>query len=409
MVRARLLLIVILIAHVSSDQLRGQSIHLPPAFRRDVPPDSVVLQVTRSDTTRTLPIGTSFTVDDDHLVVSTGSGIDRILIRNRTMGDLVSDLRAKYGTGILATTAYPLLPADKLESSRPASFTNNTLQVTAEPSNPEALVGFGLVLGFSGAESEGGGLLSQTGFQLDVAGVHQLRTPSTTSSGLRSVIDLLQIFAQVRVGLSADQQLVAAEPDTASRDPVSDQFQAAIEQADQISLTSQIDFVWPIQRKTEFGLTVGFGINWTQPEAFRMPDIIVRDTARSAEELFGGDRVTALTSRLNAPAALNDVSLLGIVRFHSGSKLAYYAGGGIINREVLVRGFTYRRLQSGSVDSTSLQPDMNGKEALFWQAVFGISVPGVIDVRLDGVGPTEREFERPVLRLVLSRAFPAGD
>ena len=410
--------IPLLLLSVECSSVAAQAIHLAPAFRRDIPLSTVILRIERKPSTDLLEPNATFYVDDDHLIVTTGKRVDRILLKDRTLGDVVSELISKYDSAVSVTTAYPMHSASLLEKrDLPRVLENNVVQITARPSDPLARVGFGLVLGFGEETSDSNnGLLSQTGFQLDVAGVHQLK-PGNRSKEVqpgdedwyRRWYRKTQVFTQVRLGLSADQQLIVAKEADAPADPAQSQFQAAIEQADQIVLSGQVDVVFPQQDRMEFSLSLGYALNWTQPELFVFPNIVVRDTARDPATLFGADRVKRVADRLNDPASLSDYSSLALLRFHSADKMAYYVGGGVMYREVLNRGFAFSRNGVGQPDSTSLRPLLNGSQAFFWQAVFGIEVPGVIDVRVDGVGPMERAFDKPILRLVLARSFPVKD
>jgi hypothetical protein len=146
------------------------------------------------------------------------------------------------------------------------------VSLTANPFNPAVKLGFALVMSPGDGDSdETEGLLSQTGFQLDLIGqtqVYRREYQDNKRSWLKPDINL-----QGRFGLFGNQQLsVSTEAPPNASNPTEDQFQSALRQADQIALSADLPFVWQSdKRPIGFAITPTYAITWNKLRRFSFP------------------------------------------------------------------------------------------------------------------------------------------
>lgn len=415
----------------------GQAIHIPPAYRIVLPSDKPVLEIALPvdppAETIPLPEGTAVLVQDNQLIlIVPQKGRDIIPFGNRTIGDVADALQAKYPSQLRVTAFYPLYPAHHIgDIENPDTITEtHPVRILTSGGQPTVAIGFGIVFAMANddIQQNDGGLLSQTGFQLDLTGVHQFIGPRNTSSthsqtgeqqepqrGSSRPWIIPQLYLQARLGLNADQSLNVVTTDSLPNDDddTGTQFQDAVEQADQIALTGQLEAVYRFRGgKAEFSLVPEYGVTWTRVQEFQFPLITVnRDSVDEAlvdvSEVFDERLVARASERLNQTIPLTNYGASVVLRFISGGRPVFYVGGGYLHRQVIHRGIRYRRLSTTrEPDPNSLTPDVDAIFHGHWRGMFGARIPGVIDVRVDAVTPISGEVGVPLLRLVLAKDFP---
>ncbi|HEX2077351.1 MAG TPA: hypothetical protein VHG08_06565 [Longimicrobium sp.] len=389
----------------------AQAIHLPPVYRVTLTSDTVVMRIEliARDTQR---FGTASTVNvhDGNLVINTpGRASEVISLGNRTIGDLVNTLQLNHEAELRVSSNYPLYHARVLSGNDSIQALSKGIEFTASAEAPVVALGFGVVLSMTDqAASEASGLLSQTGFQLDLVGVHQL---FRGARGRAKLLSLPAVYLQARLGLSADQPLEVDKQTEASPGPdAAGQFEEALEQADLVALTGQVDLVWPLHQRpthTELSLSFGYGVSWARPEPFVFPRIPVADSLAAAEGLFDVTRQEEVQQFLNQALPLRDYSGTVLIRFRNGDRPIFYLGAGGVVKDILRRGISFTRDAPGALPHPlSLQHLRETPDDLFWRAMFGARIAGLLDVRVDAIGPIGERDSAPLLRIVLGRDFP---
>jgi hypothetical protein len=397
---------------LSSPSLAAQAMYLAPAYRTTLPENTAVLSIALKSG-GALDAGTTVLITDDQLVlVVPGRGRDVILLKDRTIGEVADDLTAKYKDDLVVTAMYPLHSARHIGSYP----TPQRLPFSAKASSgqPEVVVGFGVI--FAMAEEQDtnrDGLLSQTGFQLDLSGIHQFRGPGAKPAGLPFIS---QVYLQARLGLNSDQSLNVVSTDSGAVQQSSDedqtgpQFEDAVEQADQIALSVQPEFVYPLRRGgAEFSIVPEYGVTWTRLEAYRFPIIDVEGDPQSSEQFFDDDLRAIALRQLNRTIPLRNYGINAVFRFIGGERPLFYVGGGYVQKQVVHRGIRFRRNPVTHAPlSNFLVGEIDAVDHGFWRGLFGARIPGVLDVRVDAVTPISRDVGPPILRLVLAKDFPIG-
>jgi hypothetical protein len=286
----------------------------------------------------------------------------------------------------------------------------------ASSGEPAVALGFGVVFAMDAQDGEeADGLLGQSGFQLDLTGIHQLRGPSQLRPGHAAAIPWPQVYIQARLGLNSDQSLnvvatdSTATPANQANDDTGTQFEDAVQQADQIALTVQPEVVFPIgPGNAEISIVPEYGVTWTRLQPFVFPRIEVNGEPQSPENLFDEDLRLRALRVVNQTIPLTNYGTSIVFRFIADDRPLFYIGAGYLQKQVIHRGVTFRRAsQGGAPDPNSLRGLSEGVSHGFWRGVFGARIPGVVDVRLDAVTPISREaVGPPILRLVIGKDFP---
>lgn len=410
--------IIMAFATFSPANLLSQAMYLPPAYRVTLPANTPVLQIQFKDG-GSIDRGTKVLIDDSHLVlVVPKRGRDVILLSNRTIGAVADDLQSKYPNDLVVTALYPLQGTQHL---RPEPIPKDIpFTALASSGEPTVAIGFGVVFAMADADApDRNGLLSQTGFQLDLAGVHQLRGPQAGPARmpiLNTRLPLGQVYLQARLGLNSDQDLNVVSTDSAGvrQDPNNKepgtQVEDALEQADQIALTVQSEFVYPLTGGSELSIVPEYGQTWTRLERYAFPVIHIGGAPQNSEQFFDPELRAVALRQLNQTVPLRNWGASIVLRFIHRQKPLFHIGGGYVHKQVVHRGIRFSRDPATSRPvSTSLSADIRAPDHGFWRGVFGARIPGVIDIRMDAVTPMSRKVGPPVLRLVLSKDFPIAN
>jgi hypothetical protein len=340
-------------------------------------------------------------------------------LSNTTLNQLADAIRARHPNKIEIIVAYPFRPATNLTPNpKPTAI---TVPLSAATPGPYVGLGFGVVFAMTDADDDSeddDGLLGQTGFQLDLIGSHQLLGPRNNNKPLSGFFGN-DIYAQVRLGLNSDQRLNVVTSQTNVENPASDQFETAIGQADQVALTGQLEFVWPLKgQPVEVSIVPEYGVAWTQLEPFAFPALprVLGGDPEPSEGFFDEDIRRPVVRALNQTLPLGAGGVSAVFRFRRSDRLSFYVGGGPLWKETVERGIRYqRRPPNQEIARTILSPVISTPVSKFWRAQFGARMAGTVDLRVDAVGPLSRDIVPgesnrksfpPILRLVLVRNFP---
>ena len=406
--RACFVAVLVLTSSVLPASTLAQVFHLPPVFRPVLPKDDSVLVVTAlTDSFKTGTIA----IDDDRLILTRRDGsMDIISLAGREIRDVVNELRAKYKDDLRVSTQYPLLSTKYLRSTRPLRLSETSTRILANPDEPELGIGFGVVLALSDTDTsdEDQGLLSTTGFQLDLVGNYQVRGPEARESSGKVPYSIL-VYAQPRLSLAANQQLqVTNEQTTGTTSPTDSQLESAIEQADQVALSFQTDIVFPVQSThLDFVLSPIYAVSWSRLSDPGFPDIVVGGEIKSVETLFEPTIVARAQKALRQTLPLSEYGLQGLFQFRRSQRSVFYFGGGILWREVTQPRVSFRRSGPNvEPDRLSLTANLATPDATVWRAFFGARLASVLDIRIDAAGPFGPRNSKPLLKVLLGRAFP---
>jgi hypothetical protein len=416
----------------------AQVMHLAPAYRRVLPSDAVILTIkrkplppeprqasqdnidaratARANAAEAAAIAAAtvrLAIDDGQLVVqSPAKPIATIPIGDRLVRDFINQIKADL-PDLEVTSDYPLYAASSIGRLQVAPLKpGDSTVVYANSDEPDLRIGFGVVLALAEpkTENETSGILTQTGFQLDVVGSHQLAGAAATHHWARPVV-----FSQFRLGLNSDQQ-IQVKPGDAVTDgsEVSSQLDQALGQADQVALSAQLDLEWATWTpKMRLVLTPSYAVNWTRFDTPPFPRIPVDGVATPAEDVFTADALARTKNDWAHVKPLDEANLMLTANFFHHEMPIYYAGLGIARREILVPGFHYIRSSAsegspGPIDPESLRGLLGRTDVRVWRAVLGTRLAGVMDLRVDASGSIGNERVEPLLRVLIARAFPIG-
>ena len=382
----------------------SQVIHLPPVYRPALSKDANILTlIPKGNATDLSKVFVA--VQDDRLLITTPSkGLDIIPLRGREIHEIVAEIKQRYAD-LDAQSDYMLYSSRFLGPIGTTSLAN-PVTIKPNPNDPVVGLGFGIIFALASDDRpDGAGLLSEAGFQLDVIGTHQFVRPGSTGNGWKP--DWINL--QVRLGVNANQQLnVRTTNEVNQVPPVESQFPTALEQADQIAMTGQVDFTFPlVADQMDLVLTPTYGLSWTQLEPFVFPPIPVGSTAITADSAFTPVFLELARRELEQTLPLSEFGGIGIVQFRRNGLPLFYAGGGIVFKEIV-----QRQVQFTQPDSTA-PPDRNSVRGqilpdldVYWRAMFGARVVGAVDLKVDAAGPIGLRKGEPLLRLVIGHAFP---
>jgi hypothetical protein len=399
----------VLVAIVSSPgRVESQASHLSPAYQKRLPSATELLAITRK-AGGSLPTGTSVLVVGNQLIFEVpGKGRDIIPLSGRTVGEVADAIQSKYSSDLVVAAKYPMHSAELIgEVAEPSALPFTAI---VKPSAPIAALGFGVMFAMADDDnSNSDGLLAQNGFQLDLTGVHQF-------SGPTSAFYLPQLYVQARLGLTSDQSLNVVRDTTASTNPTGPetgaQFEAAVQQADQIAITAQTELVYPLgNTSVEFAAVPEYGVMWTRLEPIDLPLIVTSSGTVSSAEVFGEDLSSAVLARVNQTIPLTNYGLTSFLRFLRDDRVLFYLGAGYMQKQVIHRGISFRRDPTTREPITdSLRGHSEGVYHGHWRGAFGARIPGIIDVRVDASTPLSvDEVGPPILRLILGKTFPIGE
>lgn len=386
----------------------AQVFHLPPVHRPILPKSDTVLLVRPVGTPLT---GAALSVDDERLVLTFPNRAPHVItLANREIRDVVNELLAEYGDSITVATRYPLYSTRYLKPMQQDSLDTAGVSVLANPDQPELNIGFGVVFGLAdGGPDEGDkGLLSTTGFQLDLAGSYQVSGPGERQPDSSPQDGYFAVYVQPRFGLAANQQLQVSDNEGAMS-ATEGQLQDAIEQADQIALGIQADVVLPVAPRLDFVVSPLYTISWTWLADPGFPDIVVAGELKRVEDLFDSTLVVRARRALRQPLPLSEFGVQGVFHFRRNDRPHFYVGGGVMKREVPIPRVSFRREHPDSIpDPLSLRGALDPDYRRVWRAFFGARLAGVLDVRVDAAGPVGPRNSSPLLKVMLGRAFPTS-
>lgn len=384
----------------------AQPMHVSPPYADPVPRSAAMLSVEiRPDTKWDTLRGTTVGVNDGRLIVTVpGRSPYLISLAGRTTVDVVNELNTTF-EGLYASTGFALRSADYIgETDSVATLRDRApSELNSRGSDPQVAVGFGALLNLGGpGDPDRSGLLSQTGFVLDVGGVHQLSTYSPNGRGISSYIT-------ARINLASDQDLIVGDS-TGTVPGALGQFDLALRQADQLSLAGQLDLVAPLfAPNQEVGLYVGADIGYAELGAPRFP-LTVPDSGGVRvpfQDVFSAEALARATGQASRTTPLTTFGAGGTLRFIRDGRIAFYFGLGYQRSELPVQKLRFQRDGAGGrIDPESLTGGVDRRWGDFVRVVGGVRIPGVVDVRADALtslGPTGAE---PLLRIALARTFP---
>jgi hypothetical protein len=434
----------------------AQVIHLPAAHKRPLPRCTVILSISSKDTTvhaskrdnARAPLGLcaikpagkakapstsdfavrtqggpqtsapaapssaakqfSLIVDDGNIFLQAPSQTGPVPLGNRTVLDVVNQLRVS-DTTLRFTSDYPLYPASYIGTD--VEVVGDHIEVLANSDDPDLRIGFGVVLALQppGTTTQTSGIMTQTGFQLDIVGSHQLYAPISTD--LTKDHKYPEIYSQFRLGLNGDQQIQLRATDSGSTSigsTTDSQFEAALGQADQVALSGQVDFEWSRWNpKITFALTPSYAVSWTRPEAPPLPRVNVAGVSTAADSVFSAAAVARTQKAWAQVEPLSEFGLMLSANFLQHHEPLYYAGAGVMKREVIQPHARFRLKGSPATpDPESLDGYLSRDYVNVWRAVLGARLAGVLDLRVDASGSIGKELVQPLLRVLIARAFP---
>jgi hypothetical protein len=401
-------------------RVAAQIMHLPPVHRRTLPAKEpvMVIRVAKDEYKNVI-----VSVDDDQVTIQLGAVTSTVPLGNRQIRDVMNQIAVDTKDGLGITSNYPLYPAS-YAGSRPAktlAAIGDTAMLVANADEPDLRIGFGLVMALAepNPDQTDGGILTQAGFQLDVVGTHQMvGPPPRGAKGWALAMPL--VYTQWRLGLNADQQIqVDKDPETGVAPNAETQFQTALQQADQVAVSGQMDLEFPnVVGRLALVVTPSIGLSWTRLQAPSLPSITVGTERKAAADLFTADEILRARTNQVRIQPLREVGLMGTLQYRRRGVPAYYVGAGYMRRELARPTLSFRRQPppAGSPAGTppgapiqgTLTGGLNRVEAPIWRATMGTRLAGVLDVRLDASGSWGTQRTEPLLRLLLARAFPIG-
>jgi hypothetical protein len=297
LVRRAPLVAVLLGTWLAGSPAVAQVIHLPPAHRRVLSPNITVLTVAaKTDDFKKATV----LVDDDQVVIRHDGRMVVVPLGDRLIRDVMNQLTADVGAAnITVTSDYPLYPAAYLGSrgAKPLSAQGG-VKILANADEPDVRIGFGVVLALAepNADRTDGGILAQTGFQLDVVGTHQVigpgrSDPQKRSEKFRAALPIT--YTQWRFGLNADQQIQLDEKEDPQTSLASQQFEQALGQADQVALSGQLDIELFSGKRFAAIVSPTYAVSWTRLQPHLRVD---------ASESIGGGNTRPLLRVLLARA-----------------------------------------------------------------------------------------------------------
>jgi hypothetical protein len=357
-------------------------------------------------------------IDDGQFIVqSPAKPMTTIPVGDRLVRDFVNQINTDLKDDLEATSDYPLYQASWIGPMPVVPVKpGDSVDVYADSDEPDLRIGFGAVLALAEPKTGGdnNGILTQAGFQLDIVGSHQLIGEPETHGWSRPVL-----FSQVRLGLNSDQQIqVQREENTTAGSttgsPAGSQVENALAQADQLAVSAQLDFEWATWTpKMRLVLTPSYAVNWTRVDAPPFPRVTVDGVSKPAEDLFSADALAQTKNDWANVKPLDEKNLMLTANFFHHDTPLYYAGLGVTRREILVPGVRYIRQRAddgsaGPIDPESLRGLLARTDVNVWRAVMGTRLAGVMDLRVDASGSIGRERVKPLLRILIARAFPVG-
>ena len=408
---------IALLAHVLGTPATAQVIHLPPAHRRVLPPNTPVLTIVPNGNLGDATIS----VDADQVFIQRVDGVNfTVALGDRLIRDVMNQLVAELQqANVTVRSRFPMYPASYIGSKAAEVVpAGDEFVVLANADEPDIRIGFGLVMGLAAADPDktAAGILTQEGFQLDVVGSHQMVGPSRTDAGKWRALAPV-VYTQWRLGVNTDQQVQlesSAKPSAGS--VTSQQFEQALAQADQVAVSGQADIQWTNATK-RFGvvLTPSYAIQWTRLQPPPLPRVLVGDGFKDAGDVFSAAAVKRTRTDLLRVQPLSELGLMGVLQFLRRDSPAFYVGAGVMSREILVPRVSFERappatpsMQPGDPIPESVRGSLAREAIPVWRATMGAKLAGVLDLRLDASGSIGRQRTDPLLRILLARAFPVG-
>lgn len=403
---------------------RAQVFHLAPIHRLTLPKGDPVMTV-RAIAGKSFDGNGTISVTDDRLILVDKSGrTDIVPLANRDIRDVVNEIRDRHGADLTVRTPYPL-HSTRFIGGTPAQVlaTSADTPLPANTDEAELGLGFGAVLALAeDAPDDANGLLSNTGFQLDLSGSYQVvgprPSPSAGAAGRswrqdigRYLSDAPLVYLQARLGLAANQQLqISTDSVTPAVSTTDSQFEDALEQADQVALSLQSDLVLPIvPGRLDFVASPLFAVSWSMLSDPGLPTITIRDSIRAVEELFDPVVVTEARRALRQTLPLSEFGVQGTLQFRRHDRPLFYVGAGLLRREITQPRISFRRDSAqADPDRTSLRARLETPDRQVWRAFFGARLAGVLDLRVDAAGPVGIRSAPPLLKVLIGRAFPTA-
>jgi len=198
--------------------------------------------------------------------------------------------------------------------------------------------------------------------------------------------------------------------------PASSQVESALQQANQVILTADVPLEWPIGQRVSFFVTPGYGINWTQFDPFTLPSIFVKSvvgsttvtTKTDAADYFDEDAVLVTRQTLDRVFPLSEFNVSAVFAIKRKTAPLFYFGGGVNATEQLKRTVAFDTADDTLANpiATSLTGKIDTPMGYGWRATAGFTLAGVVDIRVDAVGPIGGRERDALLRIVIARSFP---
>ena len=417
---SRLLAIAGINTCLLAPSVSSQLFHLPPVRRSVFPKGESVM--TLSDLA-VPPLKLTLAIDNDRMIVTKADGTtDVIPLSNRDMSDVAADLEKRY-SGLKVRTPYPLENARLLAPTRPQQIANTLLSILANSDDPQIELNFGTVFSLATPNNNDtpSGLLTATGFQLDLVGSYQPIGPRIEHSGVQPpgpqgiqierdrAMRSIAVFLLPRLSLSANQQLqVSADSAGSHSNSTQGQFEDALQQADQVGLSLQADIVFPLApERFDFTLSPVYAVSWTRLADPGFRDIVVANKVVPLGEQFEPTLAAQAKRALRQALPLSEGGVMGTLTFQHDHRPLFYLGGGVMRREILKPNITYTRSGADDrPDSLSLKANLIDPPRSVWRATFGARIAGILDVRLDAAGPIGARDIEPLLKVLIGSTFP---
>ncbi len=412
--------VVLLVAAllVPTDAL-AQAVHLAPPHKVTIDADAPLLSFQALDPSYE---GTTLSIQDGRVILRVpGKPSEVIPIEDRSIREIEEAIRSRHPGMLDVRSTHSFRSASFLqELDTPLSISGSALSVVEPRDNlPEVFVGFGLLLslGPPASNESQSSLLNQGGFQLDVGGFHRLidyqsradKKKNSEPGWLSRRISTPALYFTGRTSLSADQEQLVNKGESSltgagSASPVG-QFDAALQNADEVSLNIQMDAVWELgSPQQELAFYAGGGYGYTRLGSYEFPSFDVNGTDVPAEQVFTANAISSVTERFQSTFPLGEYGYGLMLRFIRNDDIAFYLGVGFHSREVARRDLSFTRDENGAPNPSSLTGRIRADDQGFYRGLLGAQIAGIADVRIDAMLPVNRNLES-VLRIVLARSL----
>jgi hypothetical protein len=378
----------------------GQIVHIKPPFN-DVPRTGRVLaEIVPGDS------AVRVTMTNEKITIGVKDKIRSYDLEGKTIQELEFFVGSQFENGEVqldvkrpSALLTQIEPFTETRTLRESGNRESKRLLVSRGGEPNVNIGFAglLALETPGTDTDDN-LLESAGFQLDLTG--EERIYKTRGKGIASA------YATLRVGLGANETLQVAEGD-ADGESVESQLESALKQADLISLSLQIDQFLSTNPQSDVNFYALGAITYTEPDPFIIPlTISSGGTEVPLTDVFGTDELEKLRNDLDVVRPLLEFGGGPVFRFSRRGEPLFYFGMGIHTRQLLKRGFRFRRDQNQNIVPGSLAPILKENWAGFWKVIGGIRLSNNFDMRFDTATPFDRNRTDALLRIAIARTFP---